>query len=817
MGTKMRNSTTAACNRDNASERASLPNPETDDIISQAVQHYDGGRLQQAEEICRRINQLHPDHPKALNLLGIILFRSGRTEEGLSLLLKAIALQPDFAAAHSNLGNAYKTMGRFAEAAVSFQRALAIKPDSAAVLYNLGGVFEAQGLPEEAAVCYRHVVTLDPDSAEVHNSLGLVLMMQGRLDEAAACYRRALALKPNFVMALNNLGNVFEEQGRPDKAEASYCRAIGIHPDFAEGYYNLGRVLAVRGKPDEAAASYQRAVTIRPDFFMAHNNLGIIFEKLDKLDEAVTCYRRALALNPDYAQAYNNLGNACKKQDKPDEAVTCYQSALALNPDYAEAYNNLGIVLYEQGRLDEAAACYGKALGLKPDDEDVHNNLGNVFKEQGKPTDAEACYRKALALKPDYAEARSNLLFCLNYHPAISKEQLFEEHLAWDARHGRQGKGKLKLSRNDPSPNRPLRIGYVSADLGRHPVGYFLSSVLPAHDRRSFKVFCYSGRVKEDDLTLHLRTNSDAWRPTRGLDDDALAEIIRADAIDILVDLSGHTAGNRLTMFAQKPAPVQMSWLGYWATTGMAAIDYVITDMITVPPGEERFFAEKVLRLPESRFCYTPPLNAPPVAPPPFVRKGYVTFGCFNNLAKITPQVVELWADLLREVTAARLILKWKSFEDAATKDRYLEMFAGNGIGADRVELRGWSPHGAMLAEYGDIDIALDPFPFSGGLTSCEALWMGVPVITLSGTLPVSRQTAGFLTNLGLGGLVAGDAAQYLDIAAGLAREPARLAELRLGMRPRMAASPLCDGSRFARSLEAAYREAWQRWCRESH
>jgi protein O-GlcNAc transferase len=820
---------------------------DNDDEMNLALQHYDGGRLPQAEEICRRIIQLHPDHPKALNLLGIISFRSGRTEEGLSLLIKAITLQPDFAAAHSNLGNAYKAKGRFAEAAASYQRALAIKPDSLATLHNLGGVFEAQGLLGEAAACYRQVLALNPDSAEARNSLGVVLMLQGRLDEATACFRKVLALKPNFVMAYNNLGNVFEEQGRPDKAEASYRRAIEINPDFADGHYNLGRVLADRGKPDEAAASYQRVVTIQPDFFMAYNNLGIIFEEQDRLEEAVACYRRALDLKPDYAEAHNNLGNAYRKRGKLEEAMACYQSALDLKPDYAEAHSNMGLVFHDQGRLDEAAACYREALALKPDDEDVHNNLGNVRKEQGKLTEAAVCYRravelrpdfaevyfnmgivltdigqqdeaaasyrKALAIKPDYYDAHVNLLFCLNYHPAITKEQLFEEHRAWDNRHGRPQRGKIIPWQNDPSMDRPLRIGYVSADFGRHPVGYFLSSVLPAHDRCSFKVFCYSARGKEDDITVHLRASSDVWSDIHAVDDDALAEIIRADAIDILVDLSGHTAGNRLTMFAQKPAPVQMTWAGYVGTTGLSTIDYLISDGRESPEGAERFYTEEVIRLPDCYVCYAPPAYAPPVGPLPALAHGCITFGCFNNLAKVTPQVVALWGLLLKELPDAHLLLKTRALDDDATRARYLSLFASHGIEEGRIELVGASPHPELLGCYNRIDIALDPFPYSGGLTTLESLWMGVPVITLGGERFCSRHTLSHLTAAGLPGLIASGPKGYIETAVALARDTERLAAIRSGLRGRMSASPLCDGSRFTRNLEAAYREAWRRWC----
>lgn len=326
-------------------------------------------------------------------------------------------------------------------------------------------------------------------------------------------------------------------------------------------------------------------------------------------------------------------------------------------------------------------------------------------------------------------------------------------------------------------------------------------------------VYCYSGRAEEDEVTERLRTAADVWRPTMGTTDAELAEQIRQDGIDILVDLAGHTGASRLPVFTGKPAPVQVSWLGYWGTTGLDTIDYVLTDEITVPAGQEQYFVEKVVRLPDTRLCFAPRNYAPQVAPLPALGRGHVTFGCFNNLAKITPGVVALWAELLRVVPETRLILKWKSFENRATRERYLDLFDKNGINSERVDLRGGSDHLALLREYGDMDIALDPFPFSGGLTSCEALWMGVPVVTLPGDLPISRQTACFLTNLGLGELVAGSQDEYVRIVSSLARDPERLEQLRRELRPRMKASPLCDNRRFTLNLEHAFREMWRTWC----
>ncbi|MBV8749327.1 MAG: hypothetical protein JO103_06410, partial [Candidatus Eremiobacteraeota bacterium] len=424
-----------------------------------------------------------------------------------------------------------------------------------------------------------------------------------------------------------------------------------------------------------------------------------------------------------------------------------------------------------------------------------------------------ASFERALALKPDYAEVRSNLLVLLNYDPTIDDAGLLAAHRDYD----RHVTGPLAAAArphvNDRAPDRPLRVGYVSGDFARHPGGYFIAAVLAAHDRGAVEAYCYSGRAIEDDLTAQIRGHAAAWRSTIGVRDDDLAAQIRDDKIDILVDLSGHTAGNRLPVFGRKPAPVQVAWLGYFNTTGVAAIDYVLMDAATVPPGAEQWFSERVVRLPDGRFCYAPPDFAPPVAPLPAASRGQVAFGSFNNLSKVTPEVIALWSRVLGAVPGSRLVLKWKSLADAAECARLRQAFAAHGIDPGRLDLRGRSPHAEMLAEYGDVDIALDPFPFCGGLTSCEALWMGVPIFTLPGSRAVSRQTLGFLAQIGLAELSAETPERYVEIAAGLAGDLDRLATLRGGLRDRMASSPLCDGARFARGLEAAYRAMWRDWC----
>ena len=685
----------------------------------------------------------------------------------------APSLEPLFVAAVQ-----HHQAGRFAQAEQGYKDVLRVQPAHPGALFYFGMLAHQTGNHAVAVKVLELAVAAQPALAEAHAALGAALQGVGRLDDAVARFERALELKPELIEAHANLGNVLQIQGRLDAAAARYVYVAARRPEIAGVHSNLGIVLQAQGKLDAAVASFERALELKPDLVEAHTNLALVLGIQGKLEAAIEHYRVALAIRPDLSGIYANLGMALQAQGKMEEAIDAYRRGLAVDPNDPAALCNLGGALQDLGRLDEARASF----------------------------------ERALALKPDYSEVHSNILVLLNYDPTIDDAGLLEAHRGFDRRLT-ASLAAPALHGNDRSPERALRIGYVSGDFCRHPVGYFMLPVLAAHDRGAVEAWCYSSRVIEDDLTARLRAHAHRWQTTAGVSDADLADRIRADGIDILVDLSGHTGGNRLPVFARKPAPVQVAWLGYFNTTGVGAIDYVLMDAATVPDGAERWFTETVVRLPEGRFCYAPPDYAPPVAPLPARARGHVTFGSFNNISKVTPSVIELWAAVLRAVPDSRLILKWRSLADAAECARLRQAFGAHAIAPERLELRGRTPHEAMLGEYGDVDIALDPFPFCGGLTSCEALWMGVPIVTLPGTRPVSRQTLAFLSQLGLSALAAPSADRYVEIAAELAGDLDRLAALRAGLRARMAGSSLCDGARFARGLEAAYRTMWQRWC----
>jgi predicted O-linked N-acetylglucosamine transferase (SPINDLY family) len=768
------------------------------------------GKLDEAVACYRRALELRPDYAKAHNNLGVALKEQGKLDEAVACWRRALEPKPDYAEAHSNLGNACRNQGKLDEAIACYRRALELRPDFAEVHINLGNTWNDQGKLDEAIACYRRALELRPDFAEAHSNLGNTYRNQRKLEEAVACYRRALELKPDFADVLINLGNTWNDQGKLEEAVACYRRALELKPDFAEGHSNLGNTYRNQGKLEEAVACYRRALELKPDFAEVHIHLGDTWNDQGKLEETVACYRRALELKPDFAEIHVNLGNAYRNQGKLDEAVACCRRALDLKPDFAEAHYNLGVTFQDQGKLEEAVTCYHRALELKPDLAATYNNLGNVFRDQGKLEEAVACYRRALELKPDLAEAHSNLLLALQYCAGVTPGALAEAHAEYDRQHAAPLGGAIAQQQKVSDRQNRLRLGFVSGDLGRHPVGCFLVRVLENLSQERYGMICYSDRIVKDDLTCRFQAAATQWRDVLGMNDQQLAEQVRADQIDILFDLAGHTAHNRLLTFARKPAAIQITWLGYVGTTGLKAMDYILADRYEIPPELETYYCEKVLRMPDGYVCFEPPDDAPPVGPLPVLDRTQVTLGCFNNTAKITSQVIEVWARILRRLPGSRLVLKYKGWNDRSVAGRFAEMFAIHAIDPGRLEFFGCSSHAELLTEYQRIDLALDPFPYSGGLTTCEALWMGVPVVTCPGETFASRHSLSHLSNVGLTETIAHDLDEYVELAVSLAGDLPRLAALRAGLRQRMAVSPLCDGKRFAANLMSLLQDVWE-------
>ncbi|MBU0799306.1 MAG: tetratricopeptide repeat protein, partial [Alphaproteobacteria bacterium] len=636
----------------------------------------------------------------------------------------------------------------------------------------------------------------------------LAAHQQGRLEEAESIYRRVLGINPGEPSALHLLGVIHHQRDDHETARRLIVKAITLRQNVAEYHSNLGNVLKVQGQVTAAMASYIRALALWPSFAEPFSNLGNGYRELGQLDRAVAACRKAIALNPALAAAHLNLGNALSDGGDYAEARDAYEQGLRLEPENVRILVSLGGLHADHGHLALARRCLSRALELEPERKEALNNLGVVVKEECDFALALSLYHKAIAVAPDNTDYGSNELYCLNYHPDMPAETIFEAYRNWDIRYAARFSAAA-LHANDRMVGRRLKIGYVSPDFRRHAARHFIEPLLVRHDRSAVELFVYAEVPREDEISNQFRASVDHWCNSVGMSDDDLAARIRQDGIDILVDLAGHTRGNRLLVFARKPAPVQVSWLGYAYTTGMRAIDYYLSDSALTPEGSDTLFAEKLVRLPVC-LSYRPSAGLEPPAELPALSNGHVTFGSLSRSVRINDKVVALWAGILSKVPESRLVLNSQTFVCPELRQRYIDKFSALGIAAERLELGYTSPPWPV---YRRIDIALDCFPHNSGTTLFEGLYMGLPFVTLQDRPSVGRVGSAILTGLGRTEWIAATPAEYVEKAVALAGDLGRLAGIRRGLRQEMERSRLMDEPAFARSVEAAYRRMWQGWC----
>lgn len=613
-------------------------------------------------------------------------------------------------------------------------------------------------------------------------------------------------------------GNELKRNGNLNGAVSAYRAALTAQPMMAEAMLNLGNALRQLGDENEALTLYRRAIAARPDFADAHNALGAALMAGGDTRAAIASYGAALNARPDYAQAHNNLGNALANVGETAAALKHLREATRLAPQFAEAWNNLGHVTQDAGRLVEAEACFRRAVDVAPDLALAWNNLGGAILNTGRIGEAIACFRRAVDTDLTFSVAHSNLIFALDFSLDPLQNGGFIAHQAerrrWFDLHGRALRQTATPYRNNPDPDRRLRIGYVSADFHRHSASACFGPVIRHHDRSQVDAICYASGTVQDSVTESIRAAATSWHEIGNVPDEALAERIRADGIDILVDLSGHSAGNRLLTFARKPAPVQVTAWGHATSTGLETMDYLFADPVVLPTAQRRLFVEAVYDLP-CFITFEAPDDAPAVEPRSSENNVSCTFGCLNKLAKVTDSVLALWAQILAAVPDSRLLLKDGALGDAAVRSLMLERAVRYGIAADRLTLRGRTPHHEHLQAYSEVDIALDPFPQNGGISTYEALWMGVPVVALLGRSIASRVAAAVLSATGLPEWIASDELGYVDIAIARARDVAGLRRSRGRLRDQVSGSAAGDPVRYTRAVEDAYRTIWRRWCRE--
>ena len=747
-------------------------------VVEAAVHQHRSGNLDRAQRMYQQILVGSPQNTTVLHLLGCVHLQRGEHIKAQKFIGQAIKINPSVAAFYNNMGTTLRGLGKLKRALSHYEQAVRLQPEYADAYYNLGTVLLEQRRFKRAVSILNTGVKVQPTHVSMWNNLGRTQHELGKLKEAQQSYREALRLDPKQAEVYGNLGGVLKDRGHLSEAVEAYRQALDINGSLTEVWRSLANALISLERHDEAIECLRSWGQLEPKNGEAHRALGAVLYQAGKLDETIQCYREVVRLEPDSAQAHLVLGDALRDRDLFNQAAIGYREALRIKPKYPEAMNNLGFALMMQGRVEEALTCY----------------------------------RELLKIKPSFSLAQSNLALFSNYDPASTPASVTGEYRRWAKRHARGAK-RLRPHTNDSKPDRRLRVGYITPAFRHHPVGYFFDAFLGEHNAKNVEVFCYDDVSKPDDMTQRLRSYTSNWQVVKGLSDKRVEQMIRDDKIDILIYAANHTAGHRLKMAAHKPAPIQVSWLeGPPVTTGISAMDYVISDRYQSPPGDDQHFVESVYHMPDGYVCYRPLEFSPEVNALPALERGHVTFGCFNALCKVNPQVVELWSKLLRRVPSARLMLKTWALKEQSTCDRYNRMFEQHGIDPERVDLCPASPRHELLAHYNQIDMTLDPFPYSGGVTTLESLWMGVPVVTLNPDDFAVRHSVSHLSNVGLTKFIAPTKEAYIDTAVSLAEDLPRLARLRASLRQRMATSPVCDSQKFVKNLEQAYRTMWTQW-----
>ena len=840
--------------------------------IELALEHHRSGRLDEAERAYRQVLAQEPHNVDALHFLGVLAYQRNDYARARELITQALSRNPGNAGAHNNLGNVLNAQGKLDEALRSYVQALTFDPEYADALCNLAALYERRGNTDKALSLY-HRASGHPtaranlerllqdeekraqqlladearaQSADAHISLGRRFKARGALDKAHAHFEKAFSLAPDSASALYYVGNARMDAGRWEEAVACYRKALALKPDFADALINLGIALHCCGRLDEALECYRQALSLDPGAADAHFNLGNAHIERGELDPARASYERALQLAPDFAAAAANLGNLMLRQGRPQDAVALFHTALAIEPAMSETLYSLGMASHRAGQfaaakaalakylaltpddiaalamladahrnlneLDAARACYEAVLARDPAAAEAHNGLANVLRNQAHHESAIAHYELAIRNDAQPLVAFQNLLFCMMCMGSYSARDVYEKHREFAQRFERPLLPLQRPHANRADPDRRLRLGYVSPDFRTNVVAHYVEPILRNHDRAGFEVHCYSMGAIRDQLTDRVSSLVDHWHDVHGLSDDEIAERIRSHGIDVLVDLCGHGPGNRILVFARKPAPVQVNYLDYSASTGMESIDYRLTTEYCDPSGRaEPYYSEKLHRLPRTFWTYNPSVRLPE-SPLPLKSNGYVTFGSFNLYYRVTREVLDVWARLLQRVPGSRLLIV--GVAQGSTQEALLDTFDRAGVGRERIAVHDVVSYEKYNQLMRTVDIALAPFPYNGATTMLDCLWNGVPVIARQGGETFySRMGCSLLVELGLSQLIGADADDYIRAAGVLASNASDLEGLRAGLRGKVERSAMRDFRGFTAALETAYRAMWKQWC----
>ncbi len=754
--------------------------PPTAKLLEAGLEHHRAGRLAEASVLYTQVLAIQPKHADALNLQGVVATQAGRAEDAVRLIKAAIEENPSNGSYYNNLGNAMQARGNFQDAIAAYEKALTMQPKDANTHFNLGCLLAKLERYGEAERSYRRALALQPAMADAHNNLGFALHKQGKLLEAVESYRKALAIAPQYAEAHSNLGNVLRDQGDFEEAIASYGRAVSMRPDYADAFYNLGNAFLETGQ----------------------------------LAGAVVNFQKALQSNPKLAVAHDNLGTALRKLGRLEESAASHQSAIQIDPNFAGAYSNLGVALQEVGHFGQAVESYRKALLIRPDYADAYYNLGTAYQESDRVDDAIACYQRALKLNPGLVAAYSNLLYMHATVRDISPAQEAElarkwEHFALDekARNEARDRKFVRATR----AGRRLKIGIVSAEIGEHAVAEFLEPLLQTLDRQCCHITLFPAISRPGDRAIRIQALADAVHPIDRLSDAKASAFIRSCDVDVLMDTTGHTRNCRLGIFAHRAAPVQLTYLGYWSTTGLSEMDWYLADD-HIHAAFDRHFSEGVWRLPRLAVCYRgdPAIAEQNWRPDP---DGTIWLGSFNRYIKIGEATLELWAKVMKALPEAKLLLEDRRADDSDAHRRICASLVSKGIAAERIEFEPAVPgHERHMLLYNRLDIALDTIPFNSGTTACDALWMTVPLVTIEGDWAGGTIASSFLRAIGRPEWVARNEAEYVAIVCALARDVSLRKELRSAQRGQVVRSPLLDTAGLARAVEDALEQMFDRW-----
>ena len=795
----------------------SLVPGQPDALIQRVTLLRRANRYDEAVAVARMAVAFHRELARAHHALGMSLMKLTEHAEAAAAFSEAARLDPGAVETWINCGVALKEAGDLAGAEASYRRALALAPNDPVIHNNLANALLAAGRSDESIRLYRAAVVLDPGYADAKANLGLALRDTGDLPEALRLLEEAVAQHPRHAILLNAYGNTLRQAGRNDEAIDVLQKAVLSAPNYAEAYNNLGLVYAVKNKLELAEQNFRRATELRPDMAVISNNYGAVLLRLFRFDAAVVALSNAVARHPNYDEALVNLGVAHYMLGHSVEAISVYRRVLERNPDNGFARYSLGVTYLEDQRLAEAEVEIRRALELDPNNAMALNTLGVLQLEQHSVSAARAAMLAAADGNTLSAPVfYSNYAFASLYEPDVSNEQILGIHKEYGRRFAATDIDHARPHANVRDPGRKLRLAYMSPDFRAHSVAYFFEAILEKHNRSQFDIVLYSETTRTDGVTKALREAAGLWVETAGLTDESFVQRIVHDGIDILVNLGGHTSGNRLPVCAIKPAPVQIEYLGYPDTSGVPAMDYRITDGHADPVGAaEQWCTEKIVRLPHSFHCYRPAGSPPVPAPAPHIAKGYVTFASFNVLPKVTSQAISAWAAILRAVPGARFYMKCKQLRETNVQERIRDEFSRNGVDPTRIDMEAFVPSVRdHLDRYGRVDLALDTFPYNGTTTTCESMYMGVPVLSMRGQNHRGRVGLSLLSAMELDKeFIADDVGDYVARAIALGRSPRRLAEIRQDLRPRMERSSLRDEVGLTRDLEAVYCDSWRTWC----